>query len=178
MDKKPIKTDTYSEFQEFMSLQGETPPAQLSKRVLLEVRSKLNPSLLFVLAKVFGIYATTGAVILLVCPQFGLTLAAEHGILHFFSLFGPHICMALCGALFLGSGTAMTSFVLLPEELKKLRPLRVLYFAAFGLLALAIFWLLGANIALGLGIAWLLGSIGGESLAFELGWRWRFGTSR
>ena len=177
MDKETHKTEFPKEFLEFMEENGESPPSFLSERILSEIHAKLNPSLFLVLVKVTGIYFITAILILLICPQFGLTLAAEEGIVYFLNFFGPYICTALCGALFLGSGAAMASLLLLPEELRKLRPLRVLYFAVFGMFALAIFWMLGAEIALGLGVAWLLGSISGESVAFELGWRWRFGLN-
>ncbi|MCB0419019.1 MAG: hypothetical protein KDD39_15340, partial [Bdellovibrionales bacterium] len=82
MPEKPEKNGVTKEFQEFMSVPGETPPRKLSERVRTEIANRLYPSLALVLAKVTLIYAVTGILVLLVCPQFGLTLAADHGILH------------------------------------------------------------------------------------------------
>ena len=177
MAEKPDKDRFLKEYHEFMSLPGEAPPPAFAERVRSAIQAKLNPSLLVVLTKTTGLYMIAGLFILLICPQFGLTLAARHGVLHIFSLFGHYPCMALCGALFLGSGTIVTSLVLLPEELRKLRPLRFVYFVVFGLVALATFWILGAEIALGLAVAWLIGSLVGEGIAFEVGCRVRFGMN-
>ena len=153
---------------------GESPPSEtLDRKVSNRVRSLLHPPIALVLGKMTLIYGAVGTGILLICPQFGLTLASGHGLLHWFSLMGPYPCMAACGALFLGSGAVVAGIVLRPEELRMLWPLRLFYFVSFGLLALALFWALGAEIALGLGLAWLVGSVGGEGLAFELGWRYR-----
>ena len=152
-------------------------PPRLYDQVRMDLGAKLHPSLRSVLQKLAGIYMVSGFLVLLVCPQFGLTVAAEYGLLRVFSLFGPYPCMALCGALFLGTGSYAASLILLPEELRRIRSSRLLYFGMYGLLALAVFWALGAEIALSLGSVWLLGSVLGENLAYEIGCRLRFGAN-
>lgn len=165
------------EFEEFLSMPEVTPPAKMTEQVMTFVQAKLNPPIGWVIFKLTMIYALTGLIVLLFCPQFGIRLLAEHGLLHWFALLGAYGCELACGAVFLGSGTAVASLILRPEELRRIRPTRFVYFVSFGLLALVIFVGVGAEIVLSLAMAWLVGSIGGEAVAFELCWRLRASTA-
>ncbi|MEZ4750402.1 MAG: hypothetical protein R3B54_07180 [Bdellovibrionota bacterium] len=177
MVKTANQKQLFLEFREFMNKGRSPTPSILYEKVRLEISACLTPSLVVVISKFIAIYTLSGIVVLAICPQFGFSLSAETGILGFFRLFGMYSCMALCGALFLGTGTTVASLVLLPEELRRIRSSTLLYFAGFGVIALAVFWAAGAEIAIGIGLVWLIGSILGESIAFESVCRLRFGNS-
>lgn len=160
------------EFKVFMAADA-SPPAGVEERVRGQVHRLLFPSPLSVGAKVLGLYGVAGVFVLLICPQFGLTLAARHGLFHYFSMFGEWVCMGLCGALFLGTGSLVASLALRPEELRRVFPLRYGHFLALALVAIAGLWAAGGAIALGLGAAWVVGGVLAESLVFDLVYRYR-----
>ena len=74
------------EYQEFMISEGVDPPASLSESVHSWVSAKLSPPLWIVLSKVVAIYSGAGLLVLLICPQFGVSLTTSIGLVRWFSL--------------------------------------------------------------------------------------------
>lgn len=167
----------FQDFNTFVSTFEVAPPAQLTRSVLSYVRAELFPPLWQTLLKLVSSYAVCGFIVLLFCPQFGITLLADRGILYWFPFLGEYGCMFACGALFLGSGAMGANICLNYEEHRRVRPTRIFQFLVFSLVALAIFLLLGAEIPIGLGLIWLAGSVGGATVGSELGWLVKYSTS-
>lgn len=165
-DKKSI------EYQMFMASSGFVPP-DLSKKTEVWVRNALKPSWARIMAKALLCYVSAGVGVLAICPQFGIGLGDSMGVMRWFSLLGPYPCMAACGALFVGSGSVLVAALLSRDELAKLLGLRLLWSPIYAALALGALIVFGAEVAVGFGLAWWLGSVAAEQAVFQAGLRWR-----
>lgn len=173
MDEKEIRGQRLNEYQEFCQASEIAPPGTVSEKILKSVQTQLNPPIWRILAKLSVIYAVVGFLVLLFCPQFGVTVLAEIGMLKWFALLGTYGCMLACGGFFLGAGSLVAGLLLRPEELKRARPLRWFYFLGYGVMALLVFLMVGGEIMLSMGAIWLIGALMGETIAFELTWKLR-----
>jgi hypothetical protein len=161
------------EFQEFSSADEITPPLKVSRLILSHVETALNPPWWKVLSRLALIQAIVGAVTLLFCPQFGVSLVGGAGLMGIFMRWGEEACMMGCGAVFLGVSALVSSLVLLPEEIKVIRRTGLLQFSVLGLLSISIFVYTGATAIGTLALFWLVGSILGGLTTLELGWLFR-----
>lgn len=163
------------EFSEFITSDSVTAPPNLSNQILGFVSSDLNPSPWKVFTKASLIQAVTGFIVLLFCPQFGLSITGIHGIMHILMQYGEGVCMFGCGALFVGSSLFVSSLVLKAEEVRVLRRNRTLQTALLSLLTIGAFLCLGGEVIGLVTLAWFAGSILGGIGTLELGWtarRW------
>lgn len=166
-----------SEFEVFKSSEEVTPPQNLSDKILAQIHSDLYPSRLAVFKKMALIQLITGVITLLFCPQFGIGLTGHMGLMGILMKFGDHICMAGCGAVFLGL-TAFTAVIFLrPEELRVLKQNQMVQFPILALAALGVFICLGAPILTTIGLSWLTGSLLGGLITLNVGQRIRFQLS-
>lgn len=158
------------EFQEFVSLSSAEPPFRISENIINHVKHALNPSPVKVFAKLSLIHLVMGTITLLFCPQFGVSFFNSMGLMFIFMQLGPNVCMVACGALFLGTSMLTASIILRPEEIKILRRGAPLHIAILSTLSMGVLICTNAEIALGLGALWFLGSIIGGTSTLELGW--------
>lgn len=160
------KDQWLNDFQDFCDGGEIEPAAGLTSSITHFVHRDLNPSMLQVLSQFALIQAAVGGLSLFLCSQFGI---GNGPLMHTFSQFGATICMALCGALFLGLGALVASFYLEKPELDLIRKSGYLPVLAIGVLSLGIFFGFGAEIVFGLGLAWLIGAFAGGLLALQAG---------
>lgn len=156
--------------QDFESFtQGETPsPTHLDERVLTFVHNELNPPHQKVFLKLVLVQGFIGALTLLFCPQFNLSLTNYYDLFHFFHMtFGHKICMIICGGIFLGSGAFFSTYILSNEEVNQIKKSRFLYYTGLSILAVSTFMVFGAEVYLNAVIFWLIGSIGIGIAVFE-----------
>lgn len=158
------------EFQEFMWAQPLEPPDGISHKLLGRVRQSLNPSPIKVFTKLAFVHLVVGGFTLLFCPQFGVGLLNGMGLMAIFMHFGPVVCMISCGAFLLSASMFAAAILLRPEEIKILRKGTLFHVAALAALSMALLICARADIALGLGAVWLLGSVIGGTSTLELGW--------
>lgn len=167
-------SDLKGEFKEFMQTPGAQPPASLSSRVRDGIVQRLNPSQLQVFARLAAIHAISGAITLMMCPQFGFRLIGEGmGISHYFMFLGEVGCIVACGVFFLGTSALVAALALKPEEVRAVRRHELLQISSVVFLSLGVFAMLRAEIVLGFAIAWIVGSVLGGIAMLELGWRVR-----
>ncbi|HLB58639.1 MAG TPA: hypothetical protein VJL87_00955 [Bdellovibrionota bacterium] len=159
-----------TEFVEFVSTPSIEPPTRISEDVFTHVKQALNPSPFKVFIKISLIHLIMGTLTLLFCPQFGVSPFKGIGLMAIFMHLGPIGCMISCGALFLGTSMLTASLILRPEEIKILRKGTIFHLLVLSLFSMAILICARAEIALGLGTAWLLGSTLGGTSTFEIGW--------
>lgn len=145
------------EFQSFVNAPAAAAPENMREEIFSIVHRDLNPSFWLVLAKLGGIHAFVGSFSLLLCEQFGM--GRGDAVMRLFMGYGMNVCMAFCGALFLGLTTIAAGFLLTNPELKKIRRTAYAPIWTLGLLSLAIFLFFGAKTALGFSFAWLLGAV-------------------
>lgn len=158
------------DYQEFMASSDVKPPEKLRDSIFSVVHRDLNPNPWQIFAKISLIHFFVGVVTLSLCPQFGVRVFGEGmGLMHLFTAFGTYGCMAACGAFFVGSSLLVSAFILNRDELRVLRKHRLLQVAAITLLSLGAFIMADAEILLGFGLAWAVGSVLGGMAMIELG---------
>lgn len=162
MNPKITEKKWLEEFNEFVSTPSSTVPENLSKKVLSNIYSLLNPSPWLVFVKLFGIHAVVGTLSLTICDQFGLSpFNTGFSLSHYFMKFGMSVCMPLCGVLFVGLSVGLASILLSQEEFGVLRKNSPLQIFSLSIISLAIFILLGAEVTLSLAFLWTLGALVG-----------------
>ena len=159
------------EFQEFVSTASSLePPRAVSVQIVGELRRALNPPPAAIFMKLSIIHLLVGTITLLFCPQFGVGIFHNHGLVALFERFGHLGCMILCGALFLGSSMVVAAAVLRPEEIKILRRGTIFHLMLLSTLSIALFSCVNAEITLSRGMVWFLGSVLGGITALEFLW--------
>lgn len=97
-----------SEFETFSKDPGVVPPAGISARVRLKIEADLNPAPKHMLIQSLGLHAVSGALTLLLCPQFGIgPLGGGKGLMGFVESYGHVFCGLFCGAFFM----SLTAFL-------------------------------------------------------------------
>lgn len=162
--------ETNKEFQEFMEADSIAPPMEVSEKILVFVHRELNPNPWFIFSKLSFIHLAVGVLTLSLCPQFGVRFFGEGlGLMRLFIPFGTYGCITLCGAFFVGMSLFASGMILQIEELRVLRDHRILQISALALLSLGFFIMMDAEILIGFGVAWALGSILGGITLLEAG---------
>lgn len=167
----PNERNLNQEFQDFLSAAETAPPALASKDILSRINGDLNPSFQKVFMKVLGIHSVTSLLSLSLCSQFGIRAFSFFDLMHtFMKMTGPTICLALCGALYLGLSSLMISLFLSPEEVRKLRLQKGLQIAILSGASLGVFLCFDAEMLFLPMILWFMGSLIGGVATLELGW--------
>ena len=169
MEKRPVNEELRKEFLEFIEAEEIDPPMAVSEKIHKAVDKELNPFLWKVFLK-FGLVQTVASFMtLLFCPQFELDLGlVKHNDAHLRALLGDAGYMALCGAIFLGSGSLMASILLRVEELRTIKKSDYIYLFIASALALVIFRQLGTPTVPASYAAWFAGAFGGSAAVFEI----------
>ena len=158
-----------SEFDEFLNGEARSVPPGVSRLILDRVRDDLEPPVKLVFLKLLLVQSFVGVITMLFCPQFNLSLTNYYELFHLFHRqFGPTICMAICGGIFVGSGAVIGSFLLTKAEVNV-----VARRALFSYLILAIifhtgFMLVGVDVYLEASTAWIIGSWATGYLAYHI----------
>ena len=147
-----------SDFTEFCQGDGHNVTKSIDESVLNYIAEDLNPNWVVVTGKLMSIQATVGILTLLFCPQFELSLTANDEIYHFFHRhLGPYGCMAVCGAIFMGSGALLAGITLRLSELSLILKSKYLFGFSLSGLAVLMFLIAGADIYLSYASFWVLG---------------------
>lgn len=157
------------EFQRFVN-SSETPSDVVSQDVLSNIYGRLTPSYAKVFSKMLLIHVLSAGVTLLFCPQLGVnSYFGGHGLMALFMSFGPIACAAGCGSVFLGTGLFLIGLLMKPEELRRVKHLRLLNVTVLAALSYAALMLLGAEAESSEYLFWLLGGIFAGRLFLEFG---------
>ncbi|MBY0371949.1 hypothetical protein K2X33_14785 [bacterium] len=148
------------DFETFLKQEEKFPPAAVNQAVLAQVCSDLNPSLKVVVAKLFGLHAIGATIVALFCPQLGVgPIIGEHGIMHLFMYYGPLVCAALCGGIFLGISAILATIFLTREELRLANRYRFLNVTLLASLSFAGLMLAGGSADRFSYAFWILGAV-------------------
>ena len=154
------------DFKLFMSIPEIAPPAHIRNEVYRVVRRDLLPSIWLVLSKLGGIHIVVGGFSLLICSQFGM--GRGDTLMSTFMSYGAMVCMAFCGALFLGLTTLIAGVILSQSELRKIRRTGYFPIALLGVISFAVFLFFGADIAFSFAVAWFFGALLAGALVMEM----------
>jgi hypothetical protein len=135
------ENDFLKEFKDFLSTETlHKPSHSLTNQVFKFIENDLRSLNQKVLLKLFIIYFTVGFLTLFICPQFGISpFGGNEGILKFIMPYGPVVCGAVCGLIFLGLSTVIAFFILKENEKYKLEKNILLFLTSFSLLSLIVF---------------------------------------
>ncbi len=162
--------DNNQEFLNFLNSDYSGPLRDVDDSVLSEIKKLLDPPFSLLLLKLALIHAFMGLATMLFCPQFQLSLTANDEIYHFFHrTFGYYGCLAVCGLLFLGSGSLVSSFLLSRDEVLKINRKSFLFFPLICLISLLVFIGFGAEAFIDTMAAWSLGGVFGSMFMFFMG---------
>lgn len=154
-----------AEFLEFLNAPELPAPRAVTERIVSAVQADLHPSIWSVMPKLAAIHCGAGGVSLLICAQFGM--GRSTALTHAFMRLGELMCLALCGALFVGLTGFVAGLALSSPELALIRKAAYSPLLVLQILSLLVFIVLGAEIAFGLGSVWLLGGLLSGSLLAE-----------
>jgi hypothetical protein len=144
---KTTEKEWLEDFKEFVQSEGAPVPQDISDNILNRVRIDLNPSPWMVFAKLFGVHLVVGTLSLAICSQFGLNPFHSN-----FSL--------------------SEYFMRRREELLVLSRNAPLQVFGLSVLSMVAFIGFGAEVVLGIGILWFVGSMfGGIVAAKTMVWR-------
>ena len=132
------------------------------------------PAIWKIFSKLAGMQAVCATLTLFFCPQFEIGFTKYDylaDLVHDSEGFG---FMIICGMIFLSGGAAIAPFFFKRAEMKAIEMSVLLYFPTVALLAVMLFYLLGANIDWTLAQPWFLGGTLGSVIGFELVKYFRF----
>ena len=144
------------EFNDFCQEDTVKVPAVISDSILNRVRRDLNATWPVVVGKLLCIQSIVGVLTLLFCPQFDLSLTSNYSLFHFFHRnFGPYTCMAICGVIFIGSGSLVAFSILKVSELQMIKMSKYLLSLSMSGIAVFVFILLGAEVYFNMVLIWV-----------------------
>lgn len=175
MSNNESNKEWQSEFNSFMEGESTVPPIRVKELVQGQIFRELNPAPWLINLKMVMVMLVTLPLNLFLCPQFGMGFLEASGfrsvVMPYIMIFGIYGCMALCGAIFIGTTTLIASFMFRPEDVRTIRNQKLLQFTFLSLLALGSFVCFGADVFFSTGAVWLFGAILGGVASLEVGWR-------
>lgn len=167
------------EFAEFIEADPVTPGEKMDKAILRLVEKDLRPARWKVYSKFTLVEVGAGLATLTVCPQFGLGFGQHNQFLHtLHASTPPVIYYLLCGLFFVIFGAGLSGLVLNREEVRTVGNNKYLYFVVYSFLAYFCLVTLGSQAFVASMLAWVLGALLGNILAFEAVVRLRHATAR
>jgi len=177
MNKETSREELIQEYRLLLESPKSAPPSELSAFLKKQVATELNPTAQAVFLKLFAIHFISGAITLLVCPQFGIVLTERsHALLSLFLGFGEYGCMLVCGAVFLGGTGLVAALLLKAQEVRAIRRSKGLQWALLAFLSVGFFLAFREQeraIPIGMAVTWLLGALLGGVSVFGLSYELR-----
>lgn len=163
------------DYEDFLKSDSTPVPDEVSSRVLNSLQKLVNPNPILVFFKILGIHTVIGFLSLSICHQFGLNPFNTETSISDWMMYtgGHHACMIGCGILFVGLSLFLAGYLLSIEEIRALRKTQVLQISVLGIISIGFLLAFGAQIALSIGILWLIGAMIGGVSAVETVFRLR-----
>lgn len=160
----------HNEYELFLKSEDCIVPEELSLEVNTTIMNLLNPNAFFVFLKTLVIHLVVGFLSLSVCHQFGMNpFNTSFSLAEWFmKVGGYYTCMIGCGVTFLSLSIFVAGLVLSAEEVNSLSRTEFLQNLSLGLISLGIFAIFGVELAIGMAVLWLLGSVIGGFVATKL----------
>jgi hypothetical protein len=149
-----------------------TIPPSINRKILAEIKNRLNPDLKTLLLKLFAIHLMTAIITMSICPQMGFSLFKTRlNLMNTFMAIGPHFCDFACGAFFTSMSMITAFFILSRDELRLLRHRQLVTCLIMLLPSTGFLLMLSPLLFVQFSILWFLGSLGGVLLGLQLGGR-------
>lgn len=145
-------------------------PKAIDKKILDDIRKRLNSDFKYLLLKLFTIHTLTTIITLAFCPQFGFqVIKTSLNLMHYFMKFGQHFCDFACGAFFTTTSCLIALFIISRDELRAIRHHKIVLTSAILLLSIGFFSIMNTNLFFELSFLWILGASAGAMIILELG---------
>jgi uncharacterized membrane protein YfcA len=167
-DKKKEYGDWEREFLEFANSDPLNPPAALTETIKITVSQDMRTAIWKIFCKLAGMQAACAILTLFFCPQFEIGFTKHDSLAYLVQHSERFGFMIVCGMIFLGGGAVISPFFLNQAEMKAIKKSTFIYFPTAALLAVMLFYSLGANIYWTLSLPWFLGGTLGSVIGFEL----------
>ncbi len=174
IDRKDKYADWERKFLEFVDSDPVPPPATLTEKLKITVSQDMRPAIWKIFSKLAGMQAACATLTLFFCPQFEIGFAKHDYLAHLVQHSEGFGFMIVCGMIFLGGGAVIAPFSFNQAEMKAIEKSVLIYFPTVALLAVMLFYSLGADIYWDLALPWFLGGTFGSVIAFELVKYFRF----
>ncbi len=175
-DKKKKYGYWEREFLEFANSDSVTPPAVLTEKIKTTVSRNLKSAIWIILSKLAATQAVCATLTLFFCPQFEIGFAKHDHLTKLIQHSDGFGFMLVCGMIFLGGGAAIAPIILKQAEIKATEKSVFVYFPTAALLAVILFYSVGADIDWTRALPWFLGGTLGSLIGFELVKYFRFRT--
>ena len=166
--KKKKYGDWEREFLEFANTDPVPPPAVLTEKIKTTVSRNLKPAIWIILSKLAAIQAVCATITLFYCPQFEIDFAKHDHLTDLIQHSDGFVFMLVCGMIFLGGGAAIAPIILKQAEIKAMEKSVLVYFPTAALLAVILFYSVGADIDWTRALPWFFGGTLGSLMGFEL----------
>jgi len=173
-DKKEKYGNWEREFLEFVNSDPVPPPALLTEKVKTTVSQDLKPAIWKIFSKLAGMQAACATLTLFFCPQFKIGFAKHDYLADLVQHSEGFGFMIVCGMIFLSGGAVIAPFFFNQAEMKAIERSVLIYFPITALLAVMLFYSLGADIYWTLALPWFFGGTLGSVIGFELVKYFRF----
>lgn len=162
-----------NEYQDFLDEDVAPIPRTVKDNVYSQIQKLINPKAFHVFLKILAFHFGVGFLSLSVCHQFGINpFNTEKSLAEVMMSFGGHnFCMIGCGILFVSLSVLVAGLFLTVEEVNALKRTEFLQTLSIGIISLALFAIVGTELALGIAGLWLLGGLVGGFFATEAVWR-------
>ena len=168
IDKKEQYVDREREFLEFINSDPLSPPETLTEKLKIAVSQDMRTAIWKIFRKLAGIQAACATLTLFFCPQFEVGFIKHDYLAHLVQHSEGFGFMIVCGMIFLSGGAVIAPFFFNQSEMKAIRKSALIYFPTAALLAVMLFYSLGADIYWTLALPWFLGGTFGSVIGFEL----------
>ncbi|HIJ79214.1 MAG TPA: hypothetical protein HPP69_07840 [Deltaproteobacteria bacterium] len=168
IDKKNKYGDWESEFLEFIDSNPLSPPPLLTEKIKAEITNELRPAIWLIFSKLAGLQLVCATVTLFFCPQFEIGFTGHDHLADLIPHSDGFGFMVICGIIFLGVGAAIAPLFMKKTELLAIDNSGLLYFPTAALVAVMLFYGLGADLSLHLTLPWFLGGALGGLISFEI----------
>ncbi len=173
-DKMKKYGDWEREFLVFVNSDPVTPPAVLTEKLKTTVSQDLRPAIWKIFSKLASMQAACATITLLFCPQFEIGFAKHDHLANLIQHSDGFGFMLVCGMIFLGGGAAIAPVIFKHAEIKAIDKSVLIYFPTVALLAVILFYSVGADIDWALALPWFLGGTFGSLTGFKLVKYFRF----
>ncbi|MCP4352090.1 MAG: hypothetical protein GY795_42040 [Desulfobacterales bacterium] len=173
-DKKKKYGDWEREFLEFANSDPVNPSAVLTEKIKTAVSRNLKPAIWIILSKLAAIQVVCATLTLYFCPQFEIGFAKHDHLAELIQHSDGFGFMLVCGMIFLGGGAAIAPIIFKETEIKAMEKSVLIYFPTAALLAVILFYSVGADIDWNHALPWFLGGTLGSLTGFEIVKYFRF----
>lgn len=134
------------EFEEFFGGPEVLPPQEVTRKILEQAHSYLNPPLSRVFLKLLIFHLVSSLLSLSICPQFGIgPFGGGDGMLGWIMQYGHLVCAIFCGSVYLGFTATLAIFGMRMEELQVVGRSAFWQFTAMAVFSWASFMALGGS---------------------------------